>query len=925
MSFQSLKGQTLGQFELRELIGAGGMGAVYLGYQPNLNRSVAVKVLLTHLVDEEGYIERFNREAQIAAALEHPHIIPIIDFGTQRGINYVVMRLLRGGTLAERVKQRQSTAQQLLSLGEIADLLRQVGSALDYAHAQGVIHRDIKPSNIMFDDQGTAFLVDFGIAKPMNTALEGLTAPGTSMGTIAYMSPEQWRGETLTAAIDQYAMGLVVYTLLTGRPAFEAPPNAPYAMMNKHVNEMPIPVHEVRPDIPQEVSAVIERSIAKKATDRFPTVTEMSKAFDRSIRGSSGVPTGFFTFQLPKKPSLMAALPPQAATPTPLLNKAPSEIAQPKPPPPPPRADDRTNVGAAGDATNPYLGDVASAVRDAVRQQNTTNNPPVHMGTYDEPKRSRRSVLIAAILVAILVVGGLIFLLLSQQGQALNTDQAVSTLMAGTSTAAYEQTAVVVALNVTQTLDSITKTVTSLQPTLDPTDAALSAEGTKLSALATNNSARASGIPTNAESTSEPTSATTEAAATGTNTPESGAVVILPTFTFTPSATFTATLTPTATATATLTLTNTITPSPTFTATLNAVEETALALSTQIAGETQTATFWTQTPTPSNTFTPTATFTPSNTATFTPTPTVTFTFTPTATFTETPTATFTATFTPTPQPIGLGEFDFDRPVPGTGWKMPEKDGNGQTIVWSDGPSAVLRLTLPSADTLLAFKINYAQPNTLLPVLIDHLRLSVGGQPVPFYQRTADSGTENVALIRGETIAALGGDVPLAFLLEDSSQTGTLAFAMNSLRVENESIAELPLRLDFDVPVPGIHWYAPEKPATTTYQWMHGASASILLHLPSDNELRLQFRALAEDQDQLNGLTMTVNGDPITLQPGRREGSKVSNATAFIPVATLKKSIGFTVITFEVPKAITIDPDPRSFGARFDYLIIDQRP
>jgi serine/threonine protein kinase len=158
MSVDNLSGQTFGQYELKELLGAGGMGAVYRAYQKTLKREVAVKIISTALSQEPGYRERFFREAETAAALEDPHIIPIHDFGTQGAISYLVMRLLTGGSLAEHLKQRST----LPSLGEVAKLLGQLASALDYAHAQGVIHRDIKPSNIMFDNQSTVFVVGFG-------------------------------------------------------------------------------------------------------------------------------------------------------------------------------------------------------------------------------------------------------------------------------------------------------------------------------------------------------------------------------------------------------------------------------------------------------------------------------------------------------------------------------------------------------------------------------------------------------------------------------------------------------------------------------------------------------------------------------------------------------------------------------------------
>ena len=166
MHVQSLTGQILGQYELRELLGAGGMGAVYRGYQTNLKRYVAVKVLSAQLAEQPGYIERFNREARNRRRARTPPHHPVYDYGTQRGIS------LRGDAPADRGDAgradhaaRPAPPQPLPSLGEIADLLNQLARALDYAHSQGVIHRDIKPSNVMFDNQGNAYLVDFGIAK----------------------------------------------------------------------------------------------------------------------------------------------------------------------------------------------------------------------------------------------------------------------------------------------------------------------------------------------------------------------------------------------------------------------------------------------------------------------------------------------------------------------------------------------------------------------------------------------------------------------------------------------------------------------------------------------------------------------------------------------------------------------------------------
>ncbi|MCD4685442.1 MAG: serine/threonine protein kinase, partial [Anaerolineae bacterium] len=185
MGIQDLSGHLFGQYELRELLGAGGMGAVYRAYQSNLKREVAIKVMPPTLAADANFLTRFSREAETAAALEHPHIIPVYDYGVEGGTSYIVMRLLSGGTLTDRLTQRTTRAFPMPSLGEVGHILMQLASAFDYAHNQGVIHRDIKPGNIMFDNHGNAFLVDFGIAKIL-ASTAALTATGAVLGTPLY-------------------------------------------------------------------------------------------------------------------------------------------------------------------------------------------------------------------------------------------------------------------------------------------------------------------------------------------------------------------------------------------------------------------------------------------------------------------------------------------------------------------------------------------------------------------------------------------------------------------------------------------------------------------------------------------------------------------------------------------------------------------
>jgi serine/threonine protein kinase/uncharacterized protein YraI len=299
LSVDALAGQTLGQYQLRALLGMGGMGAVYRAHQASLNRDVAVKVLSVSLARDGDYARRFVREAQTAAALEHAHIVPVHDYGTDRGLSYVVMRLLNGGSLGDRMEHQKATGAPLPSLAEVADVIGKLAGALDYAHSRGVIHRDIKANNVMFDEQGTPFLVDFGIAK-LTGATTSLTRTGAVMGTPSYMAPEQWRGEGITPETDQYALGVLTYGLLTGHMPFEA--STPFALMHQHLNDSPPPPETWRADVPEGVQAVISRAMAKEPADRYPRVRDFAQAFIDAASEYKGEVTGFFTATLPKRP-----------------------------------------------------------------------------------------------------------------------------------------------------------------------------------------------------------------------------------------------------------------------------------------------------------------------------------------------------------------------------------------------------------------------------------------------------------------------------------------------------------------------------------------------------------------------------------------------------------------------------------------------
>jgi len=328
MDGNNLSGQTLGQYELNEMLGRGGMGAVYRAYQRTLDRHVAVKVMSLAISQEPGYAERFNREAKMAASLEHPHIVPVYDYGISGDISYVVMRLLTGKSLEQRMRDGA------LSLAEIAVILKQVASALDYAHSQNLIHRDIKPSNVMFDSRGAAYIVDFGIAKLLQSG-QSLTGRSMMLGTPSYMSPEQWQDEAITSASDQYALAVMTYQLITGELPFEA--TTPYALMNKHLNLAPKPPQVIRPEIPVSVSLVVQRALSKSPTDRFASVGAFAAAFEMAtLDTEANLATTPLHVQLPAaetRPKVIEAPAPATAT---------QRLPRPQP-----NRQDRTRRGAA--------------------------------------------------------------------------------------------------------------------------------------------------------------------------------------------------------------------------------------------------------------------------------------------------------------------------------------------------------------------------------------------------------------------------------------------------------------------------------------------------------------------------------------------------------------------------------------------------
>lgn len=317
----NLIGRTIGRFEILSELGRGGMAVVYKARQTSPNRIVALKVLPPELSLDRTYIARFRQEADSAAALEHPNIVPIYVVDEADGLHYIAMKFIDGRTLKEVIHERGT-----LPVDETIRLVEQVASALDYAHSRGVIHRDIKPSNMMLDRSGWVYLTDFGLARGTGGG-GGLTVAGTVMGTPEYMSPEQAQGlPNVGPPTDIYALGVVIYEMLTGRMPFKA--DTPLAMLVARLQQAPIPPRDFRSDLPLPVEDVIMRALARKPEARYPSAGELVTA----LKQAAGPGTGSMSSATPP-------VSPPAGTPLPYVRTVPPSppagTAAPRPQAPP--------------------------------------------------------------------------------------------------------------------------------------------------------------------------------------------------------------------------------------------------------------------------------------------------------------------------------------------------------------------------------------------------------------------------------------------------------------------------------------------------------------------------------------------------------------------------------------------------------------
>lgn len=275
MELDHLIGQEIKTYEIRDMIGKGGFGAVYLAHQPSVGRDVAIKIILPQFANKPEFIRRFDSEAQIVARLEHPHIVPLYDYWRDPTGAFLVMRYLRGGSLRDSLDE--TGAWDILA---VTQMVAQISAALTLAHNNGVIHRDLKTDNIMLDETGNTYLSDFGIAKELSS--EANLTQDNILGTPAYLAPEQIRGQGPSPQSDIYALGIVAYEVLTGSKPFVD--SSPAAVLYKQLNE-PLPeLQEKRPDLPSELNLVVQRATSKQADMRYPSALEFARSFQAVTR-----------------------------------------------------------------------------------------------------------------------------------------------------------------------------------------------------------------------------------------------------------------------------------------------------------------------------------------------------------------------------------------------------------------------------------------------------------------------------------------------------------------------------------------------------------------------------------------------------------------------------------------------------------------
>lgn len=397
-----LTGRKIGGFEVRDLLGTGGMASVYKGYDPALDREVAIKVIGT-AGESPDFVARFQREARVVAKLRHPNIVQIYQFGEEKDIVYMVQELLTGATLQRKMRD----ARRRMAPDRIHATISQLASALDFAHSQGVIHRDVKPSNVIANTSGQLVLTDFGIARTESDAKRTMTGPGVVMGTPAYLAPEQAVGSaSLTLACDVYALGVVLFELLTGRLPFED--TTPMGIILKHLYDDPPKPSSIRPDLPKAVDALVLRALEKEPKKRHPSAGALAKALGDAWPAVRNTKQEEQPAPRPRAaPKRSDTTPPRRVTPAAGSAAAPAPAAAP-----------RASGTAAKSTPSVVVSTSAPATAPKQRAKSTTPKPTPAKAAQSQPSRAtppatpqRRgpSTLLVGLLTLIVVLGLLIY------------------------------------------------------------------------------------------------------------------------------------------------------------------------------------------------------------------------------------------------------------------------------------------------------------------------------------------------------------------------------------------------------------------------------------------------------------------------------------------------------------------------------------